>query len=233
MKSLLKKIIPTSYLANRQARKSFAQSGEDLIISNLLSTLGFSQKCSYLDIGANHPYLLSNTYAFYKKGGSGLLIEPDPVLYKKLLRTRPRDRVLNIGIGFGSEVKIAQLFVMSLNALNTFSREEAIRIDSEGVYHIVDELDIELIPPNFLFENYFSKMPDFVSIDVEGLDFQVLSSLDMQKYRPPIFCVETLEFRMNREGEKITKIRDLMHQNDYFVFADTHLNTVFVDKGIW
>jgi FkbM family methyltransferase len=233
MKSILKKIIPDSLLAARNSKKSFAQSGEDLIVSMALSALGLSENCTYLDIGANHPYALSNTYAFYKKGGRGLLIEPDPVLYKNLLRARPRDQGLNVGIGFGSDVEFAKLYVMSARVLNTFSKEEAFRIDAEGIYRIVDESDVELIPVNYLFENHLPKIPDFVSIDVEGLDFQILQSLDMNKYRPPIFCVETLEFRMSREGKKITKIIDLMQQNDYFVFADTYINTIFVDRSLW
>jgi len=234
MKSILKKMIPTRLLAARNSKKSFSQFGEDLIISAALSFLGKGKDCTYLDIGANHPYDLSNTYAFYEKGcGRGLLIEPDPLLYQNLVRARPRDQVLNVGIGFGSEVELAKFYVMSNRALNTFSKEEALRIDAEGVYRIVDEYHVKLIPLNYLFANHLPKIPDFVSIDVEGLDFQILQSFDLNKYRPPIFCVETLEFRMNREGKKITKIIDLMLQNGYFVFADTYLNTIFVDRSLF
>lgn len=233
MKSIIKKFLPTSFLANRYSKISFSQFGEDLIIFEALSALGLSDKCTYLDIGANHPYVLSNTYGFYKKGASGLLIEPDLMLCKDLSQSRPRDQLLNVGIGFGSEIELAKFYVMSSRALNTFSKEEALRIDAEGIYRIVDEYDMKLIPLNYLFENYLLKIPDFVSIDVEGLDFHILQSLDMNKYRPPIFCVETLEFRMSREGRKITKIIDLMQQNGYFVFADTYLNTIFVDRNLW
>ena len=162
-----------------------------------------------------------------------MLIEPDPLLFKNLVKARPRDKVLNVGIGFGSEVELAKFYVMSNRVLNTFSKEEALRIDAEGVYRIVDEYQVKLIPLNYLFTNHLPKIPDFVSIDVEGLDFQILQSFDMNKYRPPILCVETLEFRMNRDGKKIIEIIDLMQKNDYFVFADTHLNTIFVDRSLW
>ena len=85
MKNILNKIIERSkdIMDFRYTRKSFSQFGEDLILENALNILK-EKNISYLDIGANHPYLISNSYYFYRKGATGTLIEPDPLLYKNL-----------------------------------------------------------------------------------------------------------------------------------------------------
>ena len=67
----------------RYTRKSFSQFGEDLIIESALNIIK-EKNITYLDIGANHPFLISNTYYFYRNGSTGTLIEPDPTLYKDL-----------------------------------------------------------------------------------------------------------------------------------------------------
>lgn len=213
----------------RYTRKSFSQFGEDLILENALNILK-EKNISYLDIGANHPYLISNSYYFYRKGATGTLIEPDPLLYKNLKKKRPNDNILNCGVGFDEKIKTARLYIMDNPVLNTFSFEEAQRMEKNTVYKIVKDIDIELIPINFILEE-MKNFPSFISIDVEGLDFEILSSLDTQKYRPGLIVAETLTFDPNTGGEKIEKIIKLMLRKKYKIFADTRLNTIFIDEN--
>lgn len=207
---------------------SFSQFGEDLIISQALSIIGEKKNISYLDIGANHPYSLSNTYYFYRKGFSGTLVEPDPYLCRKL-KKRNRDQILNCGVGFGESAEIAKLFIMDARVLNTFSFEEAKRIEKNSQYKIIDEISVELIPINILLENYISFLPSILSVDTEGLDFDILNSINFEKHRIPVVVAETLTFEPEVGGRKIGAILDLMNKNDYQVFADTRCNTIFVD----
>ena len=85
LKCLINSIFP-SLFAYRMSKISFSQNGEDLLIQAALAMLGIKnpKSMSYLDIGANHPFSLSNTYKFYREGGSGILVEPDPILYKRI-----------------------------------------------------------------------------------------------------------------------------------------------------
>lgn len=212
----------------RYGSGSFSQFGEDLIIHQALSIIG-ERNISYLDIGAHHPYCLSNTYYFYRKGYSGVLVEPDPYLCKKL-KKRKRDQVLNCGVGFGVSVENAKLYIMDARVLNTFSYEEAKRIEKDTKYKIIDEVNIELIPVNVLLDNYISFLPSIVSIDVEGLDFDILNRINFEKHRVPVVVAETLTFEPLTGGKKVNSIIDLMIGNDYQVFADTRCNTVFVDR---
>jgi FkbM family methyltransferase len=207
------------------ARKSYAQFGEDLIVAGLMRWLKIA-RVSYLDIGAYHPTLLSNTYLFYRSGAHGVCIEPDPFLHRRYQRKRPRDTVLNVGVGTGTET-VADFYVMMSRALNTFSREEAEALDAAGE-RIVDVLKTPLVSVNDVIAKHYQSCPQFVSLDVEGLDLAVLQSFDFGRYRPEVFCVETMGYDGAR---KEVEIVDLMRTNDYVVFADTYLNTIFVDRA--
>ena len=231
MKNIFNKIIRRTkdLLDFRYTRKSFSQFGEDLIIESALNIIK-EKNITYLDIGANHPFLISNTYYFYRNGYTGTLIEPDPTLYKDLKKKRPSDIILNCGVGFGKKIVTAKLYIMDNPVLNTFSFEEAKRMMKNENYKIVNDLDIELIPINFILEE-MKFLPSFVSMDVEGLDYEILKSLDTQKYRPAIIVAETLTFEPSTGGGKIEKIIELMLEKNYKVFADTRLNTIFIDKN--
>lgn len=232
MKKIIKSLIPSSLLSRRHAKISYSQHGEDLLVQFALDRYGIKSDIKYLDIGANHAFVLSNTYRLYKEGGTGILVEPDPSLCKDLKRMRPRDNVLNIGIGFNQSVEIGKLYIMSASVLNTFSEEEAKRINEVGKYHIVDVLDIPLVPINILMEEFNLDLPNFVSLDTEGLDLKILESFDFTRYRPQVFCVETLEYREDGKENKLPGINALFKSNDYFVFADTYINTIYVDRNM-
>jgi hypothetical protein len=85
---------------------------------------------------------------------------------------------------------------------------------------------------NEIFETSLERLPNFVSLDVEGLDLKILETLDFNKYRPSIFCIETLSYAESSKQEKNQKIVDLMKAKKYRVFADTYINTIFVDSTL-
>jgi hypothetical protein len=87
---------------------------------------------------------------------------------------------------------------------------------------------VTLKPVNSIIEEYFKPHPNFISLDVEGLDLDILQSLDFQKYKPEVICVETVTFGyLNNTEEKISSISDFMHLKGYITYADTHVNTIF------
>ena len=69
------------------ANPSFAQSGEDVIVRQLLEELGV-KKPTYLDIGARYPVRMNNTFLLYRSGGRGVLVEPNVDLIRSLKRKR-------------------------------------------------------------------------------------------------------------------------------------------------
>ncbi len=234
MKNFFKRMIPSSIESVRHSTRSYSQGGEDILVENALNFLGVSKKtCTYLDIGANHPYALSNTFRLYRTGARGVLVEPDPNICRLLSRRRPRDTILNVGVGFGARIESAILYQMSADVLNTFSEEEAVRIAAQGVYKVTGKCEIELWPLNDIMDQYFTCAPDLVSIDVEGFDSRVIRELDFGGFRPAILCIETLEYSQGRGGEKVIEIIEYIKSKDYFIYADTYINTIFIDRRRW
>lgn len=213
-------------------KASYAQCGEDLITDFVLGACVKTPLISYLDIGAHHPARMSNTYLFYLRGGRGVCVEPDPDLFAEFIRVRPRDTSLNIGIGAAGADQ-AEFFRMTTPTLNTFSRETAERYASYGNQKIEEVVELPLVPINSILADHFERCPNFVSLDVEGYDMEILAAFDFSRFRPEVFCIETLTYTEDRSEKKIQPIVDLMIANGYFAYADTYINTIFVERESW
>ncbi len=215
----------------KNANLTFSQTGEDLLIKSASRFLEITDP-TYLDIGANHPIYLSNTFLFYLAGSRGVCIEPNPSLASFFQKKRPRDTVLQIAIAPTNG--ITTLHIVSDNALSTTAKTQAAHFKQSSKHSVVQEIKVPAKTMADIIDEYFpAKDPDIISLDIEGMDLQVLESFDFHRSRPPIFCVETLTYDEAKNGKKITQIIDLMVSRDYFVFADTFLNTIFVDKRCW
>jgi len=212
------------------AKPSYAQCGEDLILQHLFMFLGIN-KIRYLDIGAHHPTYLSNTYLFYKQGASGVCVEPDPILFMQFPKKRPRDTHLNCGIG--SQKGDADFYLMSTPTLNTFSKKEAEHYQESGDHKVLDVIKVNVDSANEIIDKYFDMSPSLISIDVEGWDYEILKVFDFECHRPAVFCVETLQYSENGEERKVSDIFTLMQDKGYVVYADTYVNTIFVEKSVW
>ncbi len=211
-------------------RVSHAQCGEDLLIQYVFNSLGI-RKIAYLDIGAHHPSYLSNTYYFYLKGHRGVCVEPDPALMQRFTSERPGDRLLNIGIG--REEATADFYVMSRPTLNTFSKAEAERFASYGKQSIERVLPVRIRNINTVIAEEFGDAPNLISLDVEGMDLDILQSIDFERFAPDVLCVETLTYTEDQSERKITKIIEFMQSRGYFVYADTYVNSIFVRSAAW
>lgn len=211
-------------------KKSYSQSGEDLIVRYVFDILKIPSP-TYLDIGAHHPIYLSNTYIFYKGGSKGVNIEPDPQLFSNINKIRQRDTNLNIGIADKKDV--LDFYVMTTPTLNTFSLEEAKKAESKKI-KIDKVIQVQVIPVDDILNKHFAyAAPDFLSLDVEGLDLKILQAFNFKKFRPKVICVETITYSDKRNGQKIKEIELLLIEQGYFAYAGTHINTIFVDKAIW
>ncbi len=215
-----------------QAHVSYAQVGEDMIVNYLFNSLNISQP-SYLEIGTNQPISCNNTYFFYNKGCKGVCVEPDAEMCKLIKEKRPNDTVLNIGIGLNDTPNATfYLFPGVLNAWSTFSEEEAeIRQKESGL--IPKKVLVALKPINDIIKQHFDTPPNYLSLDVEGLDLEILKTLDFENLAPDVICVETITFSITNTEEKVQDISDFMHSKGYFTYADTHVNTIFCKKKLF
>jgi FkbM family methyltransferase len=223
-----------SYLS-RSERKlycnlSYSQCGEDLIVDFIFRTIGINNP-SYIDIGAHHPFRFNNTKIFYDRGCRGINIEPDPFLFSSIKKHRRFDVNLNIGV---SNVSTKLIFnIMSAPTMNTFSLEEAENLVKKFGFFIKNrvEVPVETIK-DIIQDHHNSVFPDFLSIDVEGMDFIILKSIDFNN-GPIVICAETLSYEQDGTGVKNQEIIDYLLLKDYMVYADTHINTIFVKRNKW
>lgn len=227
-KKIRQKFVPEK---NKFLRNSYSQSGEDLIVRYLFNILKI-QNPSYLDIGAHHPYYLSNTALLYKNGSRGMNIEPDPDLFERVDSVRQGDMNLNIGIGETEE--ILNFHVMNIPTLNTFSIDEAESAINEGDYKIEKTIPVKVQPLSLIIDQFFGSIfPDFLSLDVEGLDELIIRSIDYDNSCPTVICVETLSFSENSNGIKNNSIIMFLEDRGYMVYADTYINTILVYREKW
>ncbi len=216
-----------------KAKTTYSQSGEDIIIQYLFESLKID-KPTYLEIGTNQPLVCNNTYGFYAKGCYGVCIEPDKNMVDVIKRKRPDDVVLNIGIGLTDKDDATfYLFPAAVNGWSTFSEEEAnIREKETGISFSTVQVGLKRV--NAVMEQYFKPWPNFISIDVEGLDLDILHSIDFEKFKPEVICVETITFGyLNNTAEKIESISEFMHSKGYFTYADTFINTIYCRKEVF
>lgn len=220
--------------------RSYSQAGEDRTIAFLFQAIGIANP-RYLDIGANHPDSLSNTFYFYKQGCSGVCVEPNPLLWKKFKEVRPRDKVLNVGVGSQTEQSLPfYCFGPEADGLSTFSEEQARAHEAKYPYKVESVLQVPVVTLNSILDEHFKSPPDLLTIDVEGLDFEIIQSLDFTKHAPVVICAET----HGLSGKKMSKdpgFTEYLSGKGYFPYADTFINTVylredyhreFVDVGV-
>ncbi len=171
--------------------KCYSQGGEDIVIDNIFST---KSKGYYVDVGAHHPYRFSNTFKFYEKGWEGINIDPLPNMKEKFDKERPRDFNLEIGISLKSGN--LNYYMFSEPAINTFDEDIATAwLNNETLDHPAKLVDKKLIPVVRLETILDQHLPknteiDFLNIDVEGLDFEVLQSNNWGKYKPKLIACE-------------------------------------------
>jgi FkbM family methyltransferase len=233
LRRAFKKSVDCLHILKARALPSYSQVGEDIIVNYLFNSLKIA-KLSYLDIGVNHPVISNNTYFFYNRGSRGVCVEPDPHLFNIVKETRKNDVVLNCGIGFeesGSSAFYA--FPKEYSGWNTFSLAEAKIRENESGIKIQNTSLVQLRSINNIIAENFKTYPNYISIDVEGLDLEILQSFDFEKYKPEIFCVETLTFNVDHKGAKIVGIIDFMRTKGYFAYADTYVNTIFCREDLF
>lgn len=171
----------------------YSQDGEDALLSSFYERKK-GYKGFFVDVGAHHPYRFSNTAYYYKKGWRGINIEPTPNLFNVFLKHRKRDINLNLGIGSGETLTF---YIFNEGAINTFDSELARERDGgqNGKYRIVDTKSIQTKRLGDVLDEHLpaNTKIDLLTIDVEGLDLQVLKSNNWEKYSPEFIMVECEE----------------------------------------
>lgn len=165
---------------------SYAQNFEDVMLWRALKLFGPG---FYIDIGANHPTRDSVTRSLYERGWRGINIEPVLHYYESLCADRPED--INLCVAVGDQESELVFFESPETGLSTLSLEMAERQKAEGIPFIQRTVKTRTLT-SICEEHIHSELPlQFLKIDVEGFEEQVLRGMDFNRWRPWIILVES------------------------------------------
>jgi FkbM family methyltransferase len=217
-KIILKKIIQKAKLLCelKYARILFSQTGEDAFLREAFYG---KNKGFYVDVGAHHPTRFSNTHIFYSMGWKGINIEPKKEAIELFNKKRKRDINLNLAVS-EKEGEIT-FFEAEDNALSTIIPSVAKKFKK------FKEKKIKSMPLSKILDKYLPKNTqiDFISIDTEGNDLNVLKSNNWEKYKPTYVLVEMMQMPEYSREDK--KIYDFLKKQDYKFVGKTNLTGIF------
>jgi FkbM family methyltransferase len=173
-------------------RKSYSQHQEDVFVLETLMKYNLARSL-YVDTGANHPTDISNTYLLYRSGMKGVVIEPNPELIALFHRFRKRDIALMIGCG--SRPALSKFNISKTPVVSSFiAAREA---------NFYKSIHVPVLPLDIALLNIDYEYISFLSIDVEGLNVQVLQGASEILKKTLLLC---LEYDSDQEKKEFASI---------------------------
>lgn len=198
--------------------ESYSQCAEDAIIQTLIDpTPG-----GYIDIGSGHPVRGSNTYALYKKGWSGLLVDPLRSNIELSRRIRPRDVCVE-SLCSSVDLPAVQFFEYEIYEYSTASPErvEELRCLNHEPHCSYELRSLSLAT---LVREHDLRDARLLSVDVEGLDIEVLQGNDWDSFRPELIIVEEWDPPLSRS----TPVSQLLGRFDYRLVSFNRVSSFYL-----
>ncbi len=169
---------------------------------------------TFVEVGANHPTIRSQSWFLENHGWTGVLIEPNPHHCRLLRELRPGSQVFEMAVGAPGGKREATLHLLG----GDLARQSKLR--SEGEDHDSREIiRVQIVTLNDVLEQSGISKIDFISLDIEGLELDALAGFSFEKYRPALFSIEDFcenfdkKRYMRRVGYKL--IRRVGYNNWY------------------
>lgn len=210
-------------------RLSYSRAGEDLVINEIFKSKGTG---TYIDIGCHDPIKNSNSYLFYNKGWRGLNIDANEEKINLLNIVKPLD--VNINLAVSSEKgEIEYLEIEGDDSMNTTKTEFYNNFIKDQNYNIKKKSFIRCDSLKNILETHleFSEI-DFMTIDVEGSELEILNSNNWNKFKPKVLLIETEIENFDFVTNPIFKLLNSLEYATYSVIAMSNklANIVFIDK---
>ena len=202
-------------------KKTYSMDGEDLFIDNFFK----NKKGLYVDVGAYHPLELSNTYLLHKRKWKGINIDINSLSIEYFDFLRPNDININLGVAKKNSTKIIY-FQKNKSPLNTLNLSHAKKIFSNRFKK--KKIETKTLTSILDKTKYKNKKINFLNIDTEGNDLEVLKSLDFKKYKPQLICVELIDhFNPDIKKIKKNKIYKFLTKKKYKLVWSGHFSHIF------
>ena len=201
-------------------QKQYSCFGEDLFVADYFKNQdnGF-----YVDVGSYHPFFWNNTYLLHKKKWNGINIDANPISTELFKFARPSDYSFNLAITNKGDNKIKLYYRRKMNVLNTTDESFAKRNFPNGY----ETIDVECSSLDNVLNKtkYKDKTIDFLNIDVENTEKDVLESLSFETYRPKLICIEI--HSESEENLKSNMTYKFLIQKDYQVVWKKEYSFIF------
>ena len=165
---------------NRPSMNSFSQFGEDVLV---WEHFGRKRDGFFIEVGANAPFTYSQTWLLEQQGWTGVLVEPLAGRGEELRRNRPGSRVFQVAVGAPENRGTITLQVpeddMFASLKPSAKGPAAQRTES-----------VRLATLDDLIAEAGVRRLDYLSIDVEGMELEVLRGFDLARHRPALILVE-------------------------------------------
>jgi FkbM family methyltransferase len=220
--NFIRRIIGTEFY-----RRSYSQDGEDAVLASFYESKGADYKGFYIDIGAHHPKRFSNTQFFYERGWSGINIDATSGSMKSFMKERKRD--INIEAGVSDKHDEFEYYLFDEAALNSFDVKLSEQRIKDG-WSLKERRKVKVFPINYLLNKYVPthiKHIDFMSIDIEGMEYTILKSMDFLNYAPDFLLVEDLELNDDILECSKSLIYQFLKGKGYSIIAKTQRTFIY------
>ena len=200
--------------------------GIDRVVDSILKD---KKKGIYIDVGCHHPLINNNTYLLFKRGWSGINIDLDFSSIEMFNYFRPKD--FNQKIALSNKKGESNLFFFhnrapknTLNKINGKGAKLVKKIKTDTLDNIIKQSKLPI------------KEIDFLTIDVEGNELDVLKGFNIKKYNPKVIVLELINKKVKsfyeQEINKIQKsqLYKYMIKNNYKLSNWIHDDLIFVSK---
>lgn len=184
-------------------------------------------KGTYVDVGSHRPIEGSNTYGLYLRGWRGLTVDPNPAFQDAYARHRPHEPHLVEGV---SDARGALTYHGFDNSVfNTLSDQRAADLAQGGI-RTVTRSRVTTRPLREMVEEHLGGRPiDLLSVDCEGLDLQVIRSLDLMRHRLTVIIMEDFaRLAMFRSGEGESALHTFLIDSNYSPFAQLAFSALHI-----
>jgi len=216
------------YIRNFKFFFNNSQFGEDKKIIKLFKEKKYG---TYLDLGCFHPIRQNNTYLFHKLGWKGINIDLNPLSIELFNIARPDD--INLCMAISDKKGTKDLFFDNeLSSLNTINKNHTLFLKKAFNKINFKKKKIKTNTLNNILKKYKINKIDFMNIDIEGNELEVLKKIDFKKIYIKVICIEIVNYEFYSNNIKINKkkIFQILKKNNYNLRFKTFVNYIFVKK---
>jgi FkbM family methyltransferase len=212
-------------------RRTYSIEGEDMLIQRMFDVFvgkSWERKGTYVDLGAYHPILDSNTYHFYNMGWRGVCIEPNPGPIEAFREIRPEDELWKFGVAPTGGLLTYHRFANA--GLNGFYGRDLVEQHIQNGQAYLGSTEVPCISVSDLIDRLRGRTVDLLNIDVETLDVHLLREWDWSVCRPKVVCAELHCLLLAHALD--SDITRVMREADYSPMCRGWQSVIYVDNQI-